>query len=126
MNYPGRISEWEETPALFTAEEFMDVVQHTPFTSWAGKIELVDGVIVRMSPAHVPHWDAQHRVLDLLKTAFADQSGTLRVGLEPTVRLSSATIREPDVAVLRVAAVTGSWEQVCRTSRAARPLAASS
>jgi len=101
MTVAERMTSLRQTPVRFTADEFMELVQHPPIADWLGKIELVDGEIVRMAPANVPHWNAQRIVFLNLQGAFAAMGPGWIVGQEPTVRLIGDTIREPDVAVLR-------------------------
>lgn len=101
MTIAERLSPLRQTPVRFTPDEFMELVQHPPIADWLGKIELVDGEIVRMAPGNVPHWNAQRIVFLHLQSAFSALGPNWIVGQEPTVRLVGDTIREPDVAVLR-------------------------
>lgn len=101
MNASEMIAPFKQVPVRFTADEFMELVRHPPVADWLGKIELVDGEIVRMAPANVPHWNAQRIVFLRLQSAFAELGPDWIVGQEPTVRLAAGTMREPDVAVLR-------------------------
>ena len=98
---------WEEQPARFTAEQFMELVQSTPIGDWFGRVELVKGVITRMSPAQIPHWHAQRRVFLKLYEALRDSAPDWIVGQEPSVRLAGDTVREPDVVILRNAGLGG-------------------
>lgn len=101
MNRVPSFTVHEETPARFTVEEFMYLRQTAPLIEWMGKVELVEGIIIRMSPADTPHWNVQRvthaRLYDAMK---AEPHGWV-VGQEPAVRLSGDTIRQPDVALLR-------------------------
>lgn len=101
MHATDLIAPHKQVPVRFTVAEFMEIVQHPPISDWVGKVELVDGEIVRMSPANVPHWNAQRIMFLRLQSAFAGLGPEWIVGQEPTVRLSADTVREPDVAVLR-------------------------
>ncbi|KQU52933.1 hypothetical protein ASG67_08640 [Sphingomonas sp. Leaf339] len=100
MTAAGNISQLRQTPVRFSAAEFMELTQHPPIVDWPGKIELVEGEIVRMAPANVRHWNAQRLAFLRLQSVFADLGTGWIVGQEPTVRLAPDTIREPDVAVL--------------------------
>jgi Uma2 family endonuclease len=91
----------DDTPARFTSEQFMQLVEVAPIKDWLGKVELVRGIIVHLAPAHIPHWTAQRAVMLALHEALKDMSRSWIVGQEPTVRLDEDTIRQPDVAVLR-------------------------
>ncbi len=88
-------------PARFTAAEFVELAQHPPIVDWPGKIELVEGEIVRMAPANVRHWNMQRIAFLQLQSVVAAAGIDWIIGQEPTIRLDADTIREPDVAVLR-------------------------
>jgi Uma2 family endonuclease len=91
-----------EEPARFSAEEFMDMATAGAFENIVGKIELVEGVIIRMSPAHAPHFRYQRELFVRLHEIFgAGQDGFI-VGQTPTVRLAADTVRDPDVGILHV------------------------
>ena len=66
-----------------------------------GKIELVDGVIVRMSPANYPHFSHQRQLFRKLDAIFGDGIDGFIVGQELTVRLGQSTVRDPDIAIFR-------------------------
>ena len=66
-----------------------------------GKVELVDGVIIRMSPAHHPHFAMQRQLFRKLDAIFGDGIDGFIVGQELTVRLGEATVRLPDIAIFR-------------------------
>lgn len=101
MTAAERITQLTSTPARFTSAEFMELIRHPPIADWLGKIELVQGEIMRMAPANVPHWNAQRIAFLRLQSAFSALGPDWIVGQEPTVRLTGDTLREPDVAVLR-------------------------
>ena len=100
MTAAERIASREQAPVRFTAAEFMELVQHPPISDWVGKIELIDGEIVRMSPTNLPHWRMQQEVAQQLRSIFADRPGGL-VGPEATVRFDKRSIRLPDVGAFR-------------------------
>ncbi|HEY0013448.1 MAG TPA: Uma2 family endonuclease [Allosphingosinicella sp.] len=91
----------EETPARFTADEFLEIAARPPISDWLGKVELVHGIIVRMGPAHVPHWNAQRVLYERLYEIVRRASQEWVLGVEPAVRLAGDTIREPDIALLK-------------------------
>jgi Uma2 family endonuclease len=107
MTSAERLTTYEETPARFTAEQFMELIQAAPMAEWFGKVELVKGVITRMAPAQIPHWNAQRIVFVELHEALRDMAPDWIVGHEPSVQLSGDTVREPDVAILRNPGMTG-------------------
>lgn len=101
MNKQSDLAASEETPALFTADEFMELATSGPIADWVGKVELVEGVIVRMSPANNPHFHYQRQLFRKLDALFGDGRDGFICGQEPTVRLGPRTVRDPDVAILR-------------------------
>jgi len=107
MTSVERLTTYEEMPARFTAEQFIELVQAAPIADWFGKVELVKGVITRMAPAQVPHWNAQRILFLTLYETLRDLSPDWIVGQEPSVRLAGDTIREPDVAILRNPGMAG-------------------
>lgn len=63
MNEHARIVTEQEQPARFSVEEFMATAgEGGPLGDYVGKIELVEGVIVRMSPANNPHFHYQRQL----------------------------------------------------------------
>lgn len=102
MNRPAVISaEEREQPARFTAAEFMAMADAGAFADFVGKIELVEGVIVRMSPPHNPHFYCQRQLFLALHEIFGKGLDGWIVGQEPTVRLGEMSVRCPDVAIIR-------------------------
>lgn len=102
MNKPAVITvDEQEQPARFTAEEFMDMAEAGAFEMFVGKIELVEGVIVRMSPANSPHFYYQRQLFLALHEIFGEGLDGWIVGQEPTVRLGDADVRDPDIAIIR-------------------------
>lgn len=102
MNKPAVIAvEEQEQPARFTAEEFMAIAEAGAFAEFVGKIELVEGVIVRMSPPHNPHFYCQRQLFLALHNIFGDGLHGWIIGQEPAVRLGDMSVRCPDVATLR-------------------------
>jgi Uma2 family endonuclease len=64
-----------------------------------GRVELVEGVIVRMSPAQSPHMVFKRQVFVELHTVFGGADWS--VFSELTLQLGPATLREADVGVIR-------------------------
>lgn len=79
----------------------MEIAESGVFEEWAGKVELVEGVIVRMSPALNPHFHYQRQLFRRLDAIFGEGRDGYIVGQEPTVRLGPRTVRDPDVAILK-------------------------
>lgn len=99
MNRPASIVG-SETPARFSVEEFMAMASGA-LGEIVGKVELVDGVIVRMAPANYPHFAYQRQLFRKLDAIFGDGIDGFIVGQELTVRLGEATVRDPDIAIFR-------------------------
>lgn len=100
MNRPSTSAIVAEEPARFTVEEFMEMAGGA-LGSFPGKVELVDGVIVRMSPANYPHFHYQRQLFRKLDAIFGEGIDGFIVGQELTVRLGQATVRDPDIAIFR-------------------------
>jgi Uma2 family endonuclease len=92
-----------EKPARFSVDEFMAMTQQTPLSDWCGKIELVEGVIVRMSPAGYPHFGFQRDIFRKLDRIFGDGLDGWIVGQKLTVNMTKPkpSVREPDVCIFR-------------------------
>jgi Uma2 family endonuclease len=102
MNERTSFGALKEEPMRFTAEEFLALASQPPMAEMPGKFELVDGVIVQVSPAFHPHSRYQGQTYLQLSKAFGDEvPGGWCVRPELTVRLGGYTIREPDIAVVR-------------------------
>jgi Uma2 family endonuclease len=101
MTAAERIASRELAPVRFTADEFMELVQHPPVSEWVGKIELIDGEIVHMSPANNPHWFMARTVFLGLNAALEPLGREWLVGPEPTVRFGKRSVRLPDIGVFR-------------------------
>ncbi len=86
----------------FTAEEFFQLAKSEPIAHHAGKVELVDGVIVAMNSAYSHHSKYQGQVTVRLGIALGDEMvGGWVVRPELTIRLNDYNIRDADVAVIR-------------------------
>ena len=79
----------------------MELAQHPPMNAWIGKVELVDGRIVRKPPPGTPHWNTQRLIMLQLIDIFRAVGPEWIVGTEGAVRLSTGTVRVADVVVLR-------------------------
>ena len=101
MTAAERIISREAVPVRFTANEFMEMVRHPPLSEWIGKIELIDGEIVHMSPGNMPHWRIQQEASRALHDALIASDPSWAVGTEPTVRFSKRVVRIPDVGAFR-------------------------
>ncbi|MHA6723499.1 Uma2 family endonuclease [Sphingomonas sp. RS2018] len=98
MNDPAHLIE-AERPARFSVEEFMAMAP--ALEQLPGKVELVDGVIVRKTSASYSHFSIQRQLFLKLHAIFGEGINGFIVGQELTVRLGEATVRDPDIAVFR-------------------------
>lgn len=87
-----------ENPARFSVEEFQQLVDSHVFEG--SKVELVEGVIVRMSPATSYHFRLQREVFRSLDRLFGDGLHGRLAGFEVTVQFEGRTLRDIDVAVI--------------------------
>lgn len=87
-----------ESPAQFTLDEFTKIVETGVFEGW--KVELDQGIIVRMSPSQRLHTYYKTFVDRELYEAFRTRATLWTVCTELTLRLGSATLREADNAVI--------------------------
>lgn len=99
MNQPLRALHPAEGPVPFTVEEFMHIVLSGAFEG-AGKVELVEGMIVRMSPAMTRHMRYQWQLQYALYEAYRTAGRRRLVQAELTLKLGVATLRNADVGVL--------------------------
>ena len=99
MNDLARLDRPVEAPARFTIDEFMQLVDTGIFEG--SKVELAEGVIVRMSPAHTSHMYYKQLVARRLDEVFADQRDERVVHTELSLQLGEATLRDADVGVIR-------------------------
>jgi Uma2 family endonuclease len=88
-----------QVPARFSIEEFMRLIDSGALDGM-GKIELVEGVIVRMSPALGKHMRLQREIFERLLEIMRDDPSGRIAQFELTVQLGSSTLRDIDVAIV--------------------------
>ncbi|MFM9977463.1 MAG: Uma2 family endonuclease [Sphingomonadaceae bacterium] len=93
----GSLTFEPEIPARFTIAQFEQLAGTGIFSD--SKIELVEGVIVRMSPPLPTHSLLQSRVFLLLHAIFAGRRSDLAAFVEVGVKFGNATLRAIDVVV---------------------------
>lgn len=98
MNVLKQPERHVETPARFTIDEFMQLVDTGVFEG--SRAELVEGVIVRMSPSMSRHMRYQREVLFALAEVLKEVGGNLIVQPNLSLKLDKATLREADLGVL--------------------------
>ncbi|MGF1550105.1 MAG: Uma2 family endonuclease [Sphingomonadaceae bacterium] len=102
MNRPSDPSaDVAEAPARFTVDEFMEMAAAGAFDMIEGKIELADGVIVRMPPPNFRHSKMQRQLFLKLHAIFGEGRDGLIAMFETGSRLSEWTMRQPDLSVIR-------------------------
>ena len=85
----------------FTTDQFMDLLATGVF-DFAGKVELVNGAIIKMAPAHAEHSFANGSVAFSLMKALADRP--VSVAIDLAVETDAQTLRGIDIAVVRTGA----------------------
>jgi Uma2 family endonuclease len=102
MDRPSTNSMFREEPARFNVDEFVELASLPPLADKPGKVELVDGVIVHVSPARKPHAKYQAQLFaELLHLCAKNPLENWTVLVELSLRLSAHTMRDPDVLVIR-------------------------
>jgi Uma2 family endonuclease len=89
-----------EMPARFTIDQFLELLA-TDIFKGGEKLELVEGVIVSMSPAQSTHVLLQRQVFLALHAIFGDGLDGYVAHFELTLQLGSATLRDGDVGVCK-------------------------
>ncbi|MBA4179184.1 MAG: Uma2 family endonuclease [Anaerolinea sp.] len=105
----GRMMEAMQTAATLTAEEFY----HLPNPIEGGKMELVCGRVVIMSPVGRPHSTTARRILTALDPFVdAHNLGELHIELGFILSRRPDSVRAPDVALMSPGQLerAGEWE----------------
>lgn len=89
-----------EVPARFTIDAFMELLASDVFKG-GEKLELVEGVIVSMSPAQSTHMLLQRQIFRALDSIFGDGLDDYVAHFELTLQFGTATLRDADVAVVK-------------------------
>lgn len=95
---PIRFADAVEAPARFNVDEFQRMVDVGLFDG--SKVELVEGVIVRMSPARPRHFWIQHEIFIQLHEIFGKGIDGRIAASEVTIQFADRTLRDIDVAVI--------------------------
>jgi Uma2 family endonuclease len=99
VNDLTRIEYGVQSPALFSIEEFQQLCDTGIFAG--SKVELVEGVVVRMSPAMPRHLQIQRQLFRDLDAIFGDGIDGYVATFEMTVKLGDRTLRDIDIALVR-------------------------
>lgn len=97
MNDISKFAFEPQIPARFTIAEFERLVSSSVFEG--SNVELVEGVIIRMSPAMSVHIALQKQIYDKLFSLFPGGRHGLLTYSELTILLGEATLRTIDVAI---------------------------
>ena len=98
MNDLTRIETGVESPARFTIDEFMQLIDSGVFEG--SKVELVEGVVVRTNSAMSQHMRYQRQIFLDLHDIFAAEPGDRVVQFELSIQFGTATLRDIDVGVV--------------------------
>lgn len=98
MNAPSGQIVAGQRPALFTADEFMQVFDAAAMLDI--KLELAGGVLERMSPPSDDHGRHQSLVMTRLVRALGEAADHL-LRIEVAIRLDEGSVRVPDLLLLR-------------------------
>jgi Uma2 family endonuclease len=97
MNASLAVSQTRETPARFTAREFLRMGELGAFDGM--KVELVAGEIIRMTPPYAGHGARQAQLIVALHQAYRDAA--VVVAGETGIQLDRDTVRAADIVVFR-------------------------
>jgi Uma2 family endonuclease len=100
MNQPATIDVHMATPLderLFTADEFARMIECGAFEDM--RVELVRGVLERMSPAHGDHGSINGNLYADLRHVYRGTPVWLAIDL--ALRIDNSEVRGPDIAVVR-------------------------
>jgi Uma2 family endonuclease len=93
------LESWAEPrPVKLTATDFLQLAEAGALDAYK-KTELIDGVIVAMSPAHSRHGFVQGEFYVRLALALRATFPQLRAALETSVRISSQNVPQADMLV---------------------------
>jgi Uma2 family endonuclease len=99
MNDLARIDHGVQSPALFSVEEFQQLCDTGIFQG--SKVELVEGMVVRMSPAMSRHMVIQRQLAFDLHAIFGNGVNEWVATFEASVQFAAQTLRDLDVAIVR-------------------------
>jgi Uma2 family endonuclease len=85
----------ELEPRMFTVEEYHRIAEIGLFDD--GRVELLDGVVVRMPPIGPPHWSTHRMVMNYLTRIVGDLA---QVHGQISLPLGDRNEAEPDLAIL--------------------------
>ncbi|MBC7833464.1 MAG: Uma2 family endonuclease [Hyphomicrobium sp.] len=98
--------EQADGPLLFDADLYERLGSAGAFQD-SGRVELLDGVIIRMNSQALPHMRVKTEVGYRLRAAIEVMGGPLEVGIEGSLRLDDYGVPEPDVMVFATGLLSG-------------------
>ncbi|MFN3944890.1 MAG: Uma2 family endonuclease [Allosphingosinicella sp.] len=102
MNRPARQIEADrDARGGFTAEDFLAIVDTGVFERIEGKVELIEGVIVRMNPPYAAHSHYQRRLFLELHQLFGEGRDGFIAAFEFSMRIGGDNVCTADVGILR-------------------------
>ncbi len=107
MNDLTRKDYGVQSPALFSVVEFQQIVDTGVFAG--SRVELVEGMVVRMSPAMSRHMRIQRQLAFDLHAIFSDGINGWVATFEASVQFAAQTLRDLDVAIVRGLAETETY-----------------
>ncbi len=99
MNDIAHLEPRAQNPARFTIPEFMEMVDCGVFSG--SRVELVDGVIVRMRPSMSRHMRYSRAVCFSLHAIFGEGIDGYVAQFELSVQLGPDTLRDIDVGIVK-------------------------
>lgn len=97
------VEERGSHPFVFDFDQFAKMDRAGVFAGTPGRVELLQGKIIRMSPASNAHAFVTADLVSLLSGVLRDGGlkSDLRVGTQGTIRIDAVSAPEPDVYVVR-------------------------
>ena len=94
MNAIVKIGETEFQPVRFTRAAIVELTD-SPLFEQLGRVEIIDGVMIQMSPSWLPHSRAMFSVSHALANAMDDR---LKITVDQLVLFGDAGMHAPDIA----------------------------
>lgn len=107
MNDLTRLDHGVQSPALFSIEEFQQLCDTGIFEG--SRVELVEGIVVRMSPAMSRHMRIQRQLTFDLHAILGDGINGWVATFEASVQFAAQTLRDLDVAIVKGLADTETY-----------------
>ncbi len=96
----------EPEPLLLTVNDYRVLADAGAFAG-RSKVELIEGVILTVSPQRKWHWAVKSELARRIGNKLEELGLPLRAGAEGTVKLSENSAPEPDIVI---ASLSGDWD----------------